>query len=111
MAAKKSKIIYTVTDEAPYLATCSFLPILRTFAAPAGIDVVESDISLAARILGEFSDVLTPEQKMPDNLSELGRLTLLPDTNIITLPNISATVHQLTEAIRELQAHGYKVPN
>ena len=111
MAAKKSKIIYTLTDEAPYLATCSFLPILRTFAAPAGIDVVESDISLAARILGEFSDVLTPEQKMPDNLSELGRLTLLPDTNIIKLPNISATVHQMTEAIRELQAHGYKLPN
>ena len=111
MAAKKSKIIYTLTDEAPYLATCSFLPILRTFAAPAGIDIVESDISLAARILGEFSDVLTPEQKMPDNLSELGRLTLLPDTNIIKLPNISATVHQLSEAIRELQAHGYKLPN
>ena len=111
MADKKSKIIYTLTDEAPYLATCSFLPILRTFAAPAGIDVVESDISLAARILGEFSDVLTPEQKMPDNLSELGRLTLLPDTNIIKLPNISATVHQMTEAIRELQVHGYKLPN
>jgi isocitrate dehydrogenase len=111
MADKKSKIIYTLTDEAPYLATCSFLPILRTFAAPAGIDVVESDISLAARILGEFSDVLTPAQKMPDNLSELGRLTLLPDTNIIKLPNISATVHQMTEAIRELQAHGYKLPN
>ena len=111
MAAQKSRIIYTLTDEAPYLATCSFLPILRTFAAPAGIDVVESDISLAARILGEFSDVLTPEQKMPDNLSELGRLTLLPDTNIVKLPNISATVHQLSEAIRELQAHGYKLPN
>jgi isocitrate dehydrogenase len=111
MAAEKSKIIYTLTDEAPYLATCAFLPILRTFAAPAGIDVVESDISLAARILSEFSDVLTPEQKMPDNLSELGRLTLLPDTNIIKLPNISATVHQMTEAIRELQAHGYKLPN
>ena len=111
MAAEKSKIIYTLTDEAPYLATCAFLPILRTFAAPAGIDVVESDISLAARILSEFSDVLTPEQKMPDNLSELGRLTLLPDTNIIKLPNISATVHQLSEAIRELQAHGYKLPN
>jgi len=63
MADKKSKIIYTLTDEAPYLATCSLLPILRTFAAPAGIDIVESDISLAASILGEFSDVLTPEQK------------------------------------------------
>jgi isocitrate dehydrogenase len=111
MAAQKSKIIYTLTDEAPYLATCSFLPILRTFAAPAGIDVVESDISLAARILGEFSDCLTPEQRVPDNLSELGRLTLLPDTNIIKLPNISATVHQLSEAIRELQRQGYKLPN
>jgi len=111
MAAQKSKIIYTLTDEAPYLATCSFLPILRTFAAPAGIDVVESDISLAARILGEFSDCLTPEQRVPDSLSELGRLTLLPDTNIIKLPNISATVHQLSEAIRELQRQGYKLPN
>ena len=111
MAAEKSKIIYTLTDEAPLLATCSFLPIVRTFAAPAGINVVESDISVAARILGEFPEYLTAEQKMPDNLSELGRLTLLPDTNIIKLPNISASAHQLAEAIRELQGKGYKLPN
>ena len=111
MAAEKSKIIYTLTDEAPLLATCAFLPVLRTFAAPAGINVVESDISVAARILSEFSDILKPEQKMPDNLSELGRLTLLPDTNIIKLPNISATVHQLSEVIRELQGQGYNLPN
>ena len=111
MAAEKSKIIYTLTDEAPLLATCSFLPIVRTFAAPAGINVVESDISVAARILGEFPEYLTPEQKLPDNLSELGRLTLLPDTNIIKLPNISASAHQLAEAIRELQGKGYKLPN
>ena len=111
MAAEKSKIIYTLTDEAPLLATCAFLPVLRTFAAPAGINVEESDISVAARILGEFSDILKPEQKMPDNLSELGRLTLLPDTNIIKLPNISATVHQLSEAIRELQGQGYNIPD
>ena len=111
MAAEKSKIIYTLTDEAPLLATCAFLPVLRTFAAPAGIHVEESDISVAARILSEFSDSLKPEQKMPDNLSELGRLTLLPDTNIIKLPNISATVHQLSEVIRELQSQGYNLPN
>ena len=111
MAAEKSKIIYTLTDEAPLLATCAFLPVLRTFAAPAGINVAESDISVAARILSEFSDILKPEQKMPDNLSELGRLTLLPDTNIIKLPNISATVHQLSEAIRELQGQGYNIPD
>ena len=111
MAAEKSKIIYTLTDEAPLLATCAFLPVLRTFAAPAGIHVEASDISVAARILGEFSDSLKPEQRMPDNLSELGRLTLLPDTNIIKLPNISATVHQLSEVIRELQGQGYNLPN
>jgi len=111
MAAEKSKIIYTLTDEAPLLATCAFLPVLRTFAAPAGINVVESDISVAARILSEFSDCLTPAQQMPNNLAELGRLTLLPDTNIIKLPNISATVHQLSEVIRELQGQGYNLPN
>jgi isocitrate dehydrogenase len=111
MAAEKSKIIYTLTDEAPLLATCSFLPIIRTFAAPAGINVVERDISVAARILGEFSEFLTGEQKVPDNLAELGRMTLLPDTNIIKLPNISASVHQLNDAIKELQGKGYKIPN
>jgi len=111
MAAEKSKIIYTLTDEAPLLATASFLPIVRTFAAPAGINVVERDISVAARILGEFPEFLTGAQKVPDNLAELGRMTLLPDTNIIKLPNISASVHQLNDAIKELQGKGYKIPN
>jgi isocitrate dehydrogenase len=83
MASETSKIIYTLTDEPPLLATCAFLPIIRTFTDPAGVQVVESDISVAARILSEFSDCLTDEQKVPDNLAELGRMTLLPDTNII----------------------------
>jgi isocitrate dehydrogenase len=111
MATKQPRIIYTLTDEAPLLATCAFLPILRTFTAPAGIEVTESDISVAARVLGEFSDYLTDAQKLPDNLAELGRLTLEPDTNIIKLPNISASVHQLIGAIKELQARGYKIPD
>ncbi|WP_454725003.1 MULTISPECIES: NADP-dependent isocitrate dehydrogenase [Cupriavidus] len=104
-------IIYTLTDEAPLLATSAFLPIIRTFTAPAGIDVTTSDISVAGRILGEFPEFLTEEQRVPDNLAELGRLTLLPDTNIIKLPNISASVHQLVSAIKELQSKGYKVPD
>ena len=111
MAADKSKIIYTLTDEAPLLATCAFLPVIRTFAAPAGVDVVESDISVAGRILGEFPDYLTDEQKRPNNLAELGKLTLLPDTNIIKLPNISASVAQLVAAIKELQSKGYAIPD
>jgi len=111
MAADKSKIIYTLTDEAPLLATYSFLPIVRAFAAPAGIEVAESDISVAARILGEFPEFLTEAQKVPDNLAELGRLTLLPDTNIIKLPNISASVPQLISVIKELQGKGYHLPN
>jgi isocitrate dehydrogenase len=111
MAAEKSKIIYTLTDEAPLLATCAFLPIVRTFTEPVGIDVVESDISVAARVLGEFPEYLSDKQKVPDNLAELGRLTLLPDTNIIKLPNISASVAQLVACIKELQAKGYQIPD
>ncbi|MCX7149575.1 MAG: NADP-dependent isocitrate dehydrogenase, partial [Rhodocyclales bacterium] len=111
MAAKKSKIIYTLTDEAPLLATYSFLPIIEAFAAPAGVDVVGSDISVAARILAEFSYCLTDEQKVPDTLAELGRLTQDPETNIIKLPNVSASVPQLVAAVKELQSHGYKIPN
>ena len=111
MASEKSKIIYTLTDEAPLLATCAFLPIIRTFTAPVGVEVVQSDISVAARILAEFSDCLTAEQKVPDNLAELGKMTLMPDTNIIKLPNISASVPQLLAAIKELQGKGYKLPN
>jgi isocitrate dehydrogenase len=111
MSKEKSTIIYTLTDEAPYLATASFLPIIRAFTAPADIEVVESDISVAARILAEFPDYLSDDQKVPNNLSELGKLTLLPDTNIIKLPNISAALGQLTTAIKELQSQGYKIPD
>ena len=111
MTAGKSTIIYTLTDEAPLLATYSFLPIIQAFTAPAGIDVVKSDISVAARILSEFAYCLTDAQKVPDNLAELGRLTQEPDTNIIKLPNISASVPQLVTAIRELQARGYNIPD
>ncbi|MBR0565502.1 NADP-dependent isocitrate dehydrogenase [Azoarcus sp. L1K30] len=111
MVAGKSKIIYTLTDEAPFLATCAFLPIIRSFAGPAGIEVAEADISVAARILAEFPEYLTEEQRVPHTLSELGKLTLQPDTNIIKLPNISASVSQLTAAIKELQSKGYKIPD
>src|SRR3954466_4812984 len=108
--AADTKIIYTLTDEAPYLATHAFLPIVRTFASAAGIDVVESDISVAHRILGEFPDALTDAQKVPNTLAELGKKTLQPDANIIKLPNISASQNQLVAAIRELRAKGYMVP-
>ena len=111
MSAQQPTIIYTLTDEAPLLATYAFLPVIRAFTEPAGIHVETSDISLAARILAEFPDYLTEEQRVPDNLAELGRLTQLPDTNIIKLPNISASVPQLTAAIRELQEKGYPVPD
>jgi len=111
MPEARSKIIYTLTDEAPLLATAAFLPIIRTFTQPAGIEVETSDISLAGRILGEFPDHLDADQKVPDNLAELGRLTLRADTNIIKLPNISASVGQLTAAIKELQSKGYALPD
>ena len=111
MAAGTSKIIYTLTDEAPFLATAAFLPIVRTFAAPAGIDVEKADISVAARILAEFPENLSEAQRVPDTLGELGRLTLQPETNIIKLPNISASVHQLVSAIKELQSRGLKIPD
>lgn len=111
MSGEKPSIIYTLTDEAPLLATYAFLPVVRTFAGAAGIDVQTSDISVAARILAEFSDYLTDEQKVPDNLGELGRLTQSPDTNIIKLPNISASVPQLVAAIKELKEKGYNLPD
>lgn len=111
MSADQPSIIYTLTDEAPLLATYAFLPVVRTFAAAAGIDVKSTDISVAARILAEFSDRLTDEQKVPDNLAELGELTQLPETNIIKLPNISASVPQLLAAIKELKAKGYDLPD
>lgn len=106
-----SKIIYTKTDEAPALATLSFLPIVEAFTKPAGISVETSDISVAARILAEFPEYLTEEQRVPDNLAELGRLTQDPNTNIIKLPNISASVQQLKAAIKELQGKGYAIPD
>ncbi len=111
MSAEQPTIIYTLTDEAPLLATYAFLPIIRTFTEPAGINVQTSDISVAARILAEFPDYLTEAQRVPDNLAELGRLTQLPDTNIIKLPNISASVPQLRAAIKELQDKGYAIPD
>lgn len=111
MAGGKSKIIYTLTDEAPLLATYSLLPIIETFTKPAGIEIVKSDISVAARVLAEFSDYLSDEQKVTNNLAELGRLTQDPDTNIIKLPNISASVAQLTSCIKELQSKGFPIPD
>ncbi len=111
MTAKQRTIIYTLTDEAPLLATYAFLPVIRTFAEAAGIDVQTSDISVAARILAEFGDYLTEEQRVPDNLATLGELTQSPDTNIIKLPNISASVPQLLAAIKELKAKGYDLPD
>jgi len=111
VAEDRSNIIYTLTDEAPYLATHSFLPIVRTFAAAAGINVVESDISVANRVLGEFPDFLKDEQKVSNTLADLGAKTLRPDANIIKLPNISASVAQLKAAIKELQGKGYGIPD
>jgi isocitrate dehydrogenase len=111
MANEPSKIIYTLTDEAPMLATAAFLPIIRTFAAPAGIDVAESDISVAARVLATFPECLSEAQRVPDNLTELGKLTHLAQTNIIKLPNISASVGQLMLCIKELQSKGYAIPD
>jgi len=109
--ADASKIIYTLTDEAPRLATEAFLPVIRSFTKPAGITVETSDISVAARILGEFPESLKPEQQVPNNLAELGKLTLRPEANIIKLPNISASVAQLVAAIKELQGKGYAIPD
>ncbi|MDR2240276.1 MAG: NADP-dependent isocitrate dehydrogenase [Zoogloeaceae bacterium] len=108
---QKPAIVYTLTDEAPLLATASFLPIIRAFAAPAGIEIQASDISVARRILGQFPECLTEQQRVPDTLAELGKLTLTPEANIIKLPNISASVAQLKSAIKELQDKGYKIPD
>ncbi len=104
-------IIYTLTDEAPLLATHAFLPVVSTFTKAAGIRVEQADISVAARILAQFPEALTPEQRVPDVLAELGKKTLEPDANIIKLPNISASVGQLTAAIKELQGKGYNIPD
>src|SRR5437667_7242328 len=106
-----STIIYTHTDEAPLLATYSFLPIVSAYAGVAGVSIETRDISLAGRIIANFPENLKPDQRIGDALSELGALTLKPEANIIKLPNISASVPQLKAAIAELQAHGYAVPN
>ena len=106
-----SKIIYTLTDEAPALATYSFLPMVQAFTGAANVVVETRDISVAARILANFSSYLRDEQRIGDTLGELGELATTPEANIIKLPNISASVPQLIEAIKELQSHGYAVPD
>ena len=108
---QKPTILYTKTDEAPLLATYSLLPILRAFTAPAGVAVELPDISLAARILANFPESLTEEQRVDDALGELGRLARTPEANIIKLPNVSASVPQMKAAVAELQAKGFAVPD
>jgi len=109
--AQKSKIFYTLTDEAPLLATYSFLPIVQAFTGTSDIEIEARDISLAGRILANFTEYLTESQKTGDALAELGQLATTPDANIIKLPNVSASVPQLRAAIAELQSHGYALPN
>ena len=104
-------IIYTKTDEAPMLATYSFLPIVQAFSKSSGVNVETRDISLAARILSNFADLLPEGQQVADALSELGDLAKTPEANIIKLPNISASVPQLKDAIAELQGHGFALPD
>lgn len=111
MSKLQSTIIYTLTDEAPRLATASLLPIVQAFTAPAGIEVATSDISVANRILSQFPEKLTEAQRVPNTLDALGKLTLQPEANIIKLPNISASVSQLKAAITELQDKGYAIPD
>ena len=111
MTTSTSKIIYTKTDEAPALATYSLLPIVEAFTSAAGVAVETRDISLAGRIIANFPEKLTDEQKIGDALAELGELAKTPEANIIKLPNISASIPQLTAAIKELQDHGYDIPN
>ncbi len=106
-----SKIIYTKTDEAPALATRSFLPIVQSFVASSGINIETKDISLAARILAVFPDFLKEDQRVPDDLAILGELAKKPEANIIKLPNISASIPQLKAAIKELQSQGFAIPN
>ncbi len=111
MENKNHKIIYTFTDEAPALATYSLLPIINTFTKAAGVLVETRDISLAGRILSQFPEFLSENQKLPDALTELGQMVVLPEANVIKLPNISASVPQLKGAIKELQDRGYAVPS
>ncbi|MEN8826197.1 MAG: NADP-dependent isocitrate dehydrogenase [Wenyingzhuangia sp.] len=111
MAKENSKIIYTLTDEAPALATYSLLPIIKAFTSKAGIEIETRDISLAGRILATFPEYLTENQKISDALAELGELAKTPEANIIKLPNISASIPQLQAAIKELQEKGFDIPN
>ena len=109
--SNKAKIIYTITDEAPALATHSLLPIIEAYTSAAGVAVETRDISLSGRILANFPEALTEAQRIGDALAELGDLDKTPEANIIKLPNISASVPQMNAAIAELQAQGYALPN
>jgi isocitrate dehydrogenase len=111
MSSSKPSIIYTITDEAPALATYSLLPIIQAFSASSGIDVLTKDISLAARILSQFPEYLKESQKVSDALAELGDLVKKPEANVIKLPNVSASIPQMNAAIKELQAKGYALPD
>ena len=106
-----ARIIYTHTDEAPLLATYSFLPIIAAYAAKAGVEVETRDISLAGRIIAQFPDRLSDDQRQADDLAELGELATTPEANIIKLPNVSASVPQLKAAVKELQEQGYDLPD
>ncbi|HLS29726.1 MAG TPA: NADP-dependent isocitrate dehydrogenase, partial [Flavobacteriaceae bacterium] len=111
MTSIKSNIIYTLTDEAPMLATHSLLPIIRAFAKQAGVSIETRDISLAGRVISQFPELLIKEQQRPDDLAELGELVNKPEANIIKLPNISASVTQLKRVIAELQSQGFPLPD
>lgn len=111
MTTKTAKILYTLTDEAPALATYSLLPIVKAFTGSAGIAVETRDISLSGRIISQFPEFLTPAQRISDDLTELGEIAKTPEANIVKLPNISASMPQLKAAIKELQAKGYQLPN
>ena len=111
MSSQQPTIYYTLTDEAPALATRSLLPIFQAFAASCGVDIKTKDISLAARILSLFEEYIKEEQRVPNALAELGALVLKPEANVIKTPNISASIPQIKAAVKELQAKGYDLPN
>ena len=111
MTTQTAKIIWSKIDEAPALATYSLLPIVNAFTKAAGVVVETRDISVAGRIIANFPEYLTESQRMPDYLAELGDLTQKLEANIIKLPNVSASIPQLKAAIKELQEHGYKLPD
>ena len=108
--SSSEKIIYTMTDEAPALATRAFLPVIARFVGPYGIPVELSDISVAARIISQFPERMTDEQRLGDTLGDLGKVCKTPEGNVIKLPNVSASIPQLLEAIAELQSKGYDLP-